>query len=236
MIQWREPGILLRVNRQGEANAVIDLFTRDHGRASGLVRGGASRRMAPTLQPGTELDAAWGARIEGQLGTFRVEPIRARAAQVLGDRTALSALNSVCALLVFALPEGAPHPRLHAATLTLLDALNTPGWAPLYARWEALLLEEMGFGLDLSECAATGATDDLAYVSPKTGRAVSRAGGRGYEDVLLPLPPVLSGGKEGVSEALRTTGYFLERHLAPALGDRPLPEARDRLVRALGRA
>ena len=236
MIQWRETGILLRVNRQGEANAVIDLLTREHGRAAGLVRGGASRRMAPILQPGAELDAEWRARVEGQLGTFRVEPVRMRAAAVLGDRRALAALTSVCALLTFALPEGAPHPRLHGATLDLLDALNGPGWEPLYARWEALLLEEMGFGLDLTECAATGATEGLAWVSPKTGRAVSAEGAAGYEDRLLPLPPALTGGEAGAAEALRTTGHFLERHLAPSLGERPLPEARARLVSLLSRA
>ena len=237
MIEWSGEGVLLSVRRQGEAHAVIDVLTEARGRHAGLVRGGASRRIAPALQPGAQLALTWRARLEDHLGTFLVEPVRSRAAQVMGDRAALSGLNAVCALLLFALPDRQPHPRLHAATVALLDALGVdPGWPAAYLAWERLLLEETGYGLDLATCAATGVAEGLAYVSPRTGRAVSEEGAGAYADRLLPLPPVLRGGEGGpaeVLEGLRVTGHFLEGHLAPALGDRPLPEARARLLHAL---
>ena len=239
VIEWSAEGTLLSVRRQGEAHAVIEAFTEGLGLHAGLVRGGASRRVAPVLQPGAQLALTWRARLEEHLGAFAVEPIRSRAAQVMGDRLALPALNAVCALLVFALPERAPHPRLYRATQALMDALGVdPGWPSAYLAWERLLLEETGFGLDLSACAVTGATEGLAYVSPRTGRAVSEAGAGGYADRLLTLSPALMG-EEGdltdVLEGLRVTGHFLEAHLAPALGERPLPEARARLLGALRR-
>ena len=239
MIEWSGEGTLLSVRRQGEAHALIEVLTEAHGLHAGLVRGGGSRRVAPTLQPGAQLALSWRARIEEHLGAFAVEPIRSRAAQVMGDRLALPALNAVCALLVFGLPERAPHPRLYHATQALLDALGTdPGWPTAYLAWERLLLEETGFGLDLSACAVTGAEDGLAYVSPRTGRAVTESGAGGYAGRLLPLPDVLMGGQgdlADVLEGLRVTGHFIEAHLAPALGDRPPPEARGRLVSALAR-
>jgi DNA repair protein RecO (recombination protein O) len=170
-----------------------------------------------------------------------VEPLRSRAAFFLGDRLALAGLNAVTGLLVFALPEREACPELYAGTVTLLDLMGqTEAWPLAYLRWELALLEELGFGLDLTSCAATGATEGLVHVSPRTGRAVSAAGAGVWADRLLPLPPVLRG--EGcasdaeIVEALGTTGFFLERRLAPALGDRPIPEARGRLVAALSRA
>lgn len=239
MIEWEEEGVLLAVRRQGEAHAVIEALTEAHGLHAGLVRGGASRRTAPILQPGAQLALTWRARIEEHLGTFVAEPIRSRAARVMGDRAALAGLNALCALLVFALPERAAHPRLYQATVSLLDALGDPGWPAAYLAWERLLLEETGYGLDLTECAVTGATDGLAYVSPRTGRAVSEAGAGAYADRLLSLPEVLRGGEGDLAEVLqglRVTGHFLTAHLAPALGDRPLPDARARLVDALNRS
>ena len=239
MIEWSGEGALLSVRRQGEAHAIIEVLTEAHGLHAGLVRGGGSRRVAPVLQPGAQLALRWRARLDEHLGAFTVEPIRSRAAQVMGDRLALPALGAVCALLVFALPERQPHPRLYAATQALLDALGVdPGWPPAYLAWERLLLEETGFGLDLSACAVTGATEGLAYVSPRTGRAVSEAGAGAYADRLLPLPAVLAGGGGDLAqvlEGLRVTGHFLEAHLAPALGDRPAPAARARLLSALAR-
>lgn len=239
MIEWRAEGVLLSARRQGEAHAVIEVLTEAHGLHAGLVRGGGSRRIAPLLQPGDQLLLTWRARIEEHLGAFAVEPVRSRAAAIMGDRLALPALASVCALLVFALPERAPHPRLYAATVALLDALGRePGWPPAYLAWERLLLEEAGYGLDLSACAVTGATEGLAYVSPRTGRAVSAAGAAGYAERLLPLPAVLRGEPgdlAAVLEGLRVTGHFLEARLAPALGDRPPPDARGRLLAALRR-
>lgn len=242
MIEWSGEGALLSVRRQGEAHALIEVFTDAQGRHAGIVRGGASRRTAPLLQPGAQLALTWRARLEEHLGAFTVEPLRARAAQVMDDRLALPALNALCALLLFALPERAPHPRLYAATQCLLDALGLdPRWPEAYLSWERLLLEEAGYGLDLDACAVTGAVEGLAYVSPRTGRAVSQAGAGAYAERLLPLPAVLLGEVEGpaelarVLEGLSVTGHFLGSHLAPALGERPLPEARARLLAAFER-
>ena len=215
----------------------LDVFTEEKGRHAGVVRGGTSRKVAPVLQPGAQLDVAWRARLEDHIGTFTVEPVRSRAALVMNDRLALAGLNAVTALLAFGLPEREPHRGLSRRTEQLLDLLGqNEVWPLAYLRWELALLEDMGFGLDLSACAVTGATEGLAFVSPKTGRAVSRAGAGEWVDRLLQLPPVLRG--EGaapdaeVAEALRTTGYFLESHLAPDLGHKPLPEARARFVAA----
>ncbi|MEO0502846.1 MAG: DNA repair protein RecO, partial [Pseudomonadota bacterium] len=218
----------------------IDVFTPDHGRHAGVVRGGTSRKLAPSLQPGAQLDLAWRARLEDHIGTFAVEPLRSRAALVMGNRLALAGLNAVTGLLAFCLPERAAYPALYLRTEQLLDLLGQDDvWPLAYLRWEVALLEEMGFGLDLTSCAATGATEGLVYVSPKSGRAVSAKGAGDWADRLLPLPPVLRG--EGVApdaevaQALRTTGYFLEDRLAPAMGARPLPEARARFVAAFTR-
>ena len=239
-MEWRGAGILLTVRRHGESSAIIDVFTPDHGRHAGVVRGGTSRKLAPSLQPGAQLDLAWRARLEDHIGTFAVEPLRSRAALVMGNRLALAGLNAVTGLLAFCLPERAAYPALYLRTEQLLDLLGQDDvWPLAYLRWEVALLEEMGFGLDLTSCAATGATEGLVYVSPKSGRAVSAKGAGDWADRLLPLPPVLRG--EGaapdaeVAQALRTTGYFLEDRLAPAMGARPLPEARARFVAAFTR-
>lgn len=239
MIEWREEGILLSVRPHGETSAIVEAFTRDHGRHLGVVRGGVSRRLAPVLQPGAQLDLHWKARLEDHLGVFSVEPIRGRAAAVLGDRLALAAMSSVLALARFALPERAAYPDLYVQTEALLDALaEGTGWLPAYLDWEMALLEQMGFGLDLSACAVRGVNEDLAFVSPKTGRAVSREAAGKWIDRLLPLPDVLLGGPahlDGVRAGLRTTGHFLIHRLAPSLGDRPLPEARARFTDLLSR-
>lgn len=240
-MEWRGEGLLLAVRRHGESAAIIEVFTEAQGRHAGVVPGGASRRMAPVLQPGAQLALVWRARLDDQLGTFAVEPLRGRAARVLADPPALAALASVCALLAFALPERAPHPALYAASVALLDRIAGAGdWPAAYLRWERRLLEEAGFGLDLSACAVTGAAEGLAFVSPRSGRAVSRAGAGEWAARLLPLPPCLAaevpGSPAEVLEGLRTTGHFLHRRLAPALGERPLPAARARLVAALGAA
>lgn len=239
-MEWRDQGALLSVRPHGERAAIIEVFTAEHGLHAGVVRGGASRRIAPLLQPGAQLDLTWRARLEDHIGSYTVEPIRSRAGAVLADRPALAALSSVCALLCFALPEREPHPDLYHASLDLLDALGAaPGWQALYLRWEVRLLEELGFGLDFSRCAVTGASDDLAYVSPKTGRAVSRAGAGDWADRLLPLPDCLMGqgpaSAADLAEGLRLTGHFLEKWLASELVGRPLPEARARCAALLAR-
>ncbi|MEO0774433.1 MAG: DNA repair protein RecO [Pseudomonadota bacterium] len=240
-MEWRDEAILLQSRRHGESSAIIDVFTPDQGRASGVVRGGASRKLAPILQPGAQLDVTWKARLEDHLGSFTVEPIRSRAAASLGDRLSLSGLNAVVSLLLFCLPERERHGRLYDKTRALLDLLGqTEIWPLAYLRWETVLLDDLGFGLDLTECAVLGqGGDELIYVSPKTGRAVSRAGAGEWADRLLPLPPSLLGLGEAddadVLEALGVTGYFLAHRVAPELGHKPLPDARARFIERLER-
>ncbi|MEM1351217.1 MAG: DNA repair protein RecO [Pseudomonadota bacterium] len=239
-MEWRADAILLKVRRHGETAAIVEVFTEEQGRYAGVVRGGASRKLAPLLQPGAQLDALWRARLDAHIGTFQVELIRSRTAAALQDRLSLAGLNAVTALLSFTLPERAAYPELYRHTEQLLDLLGQSDLWPLaYLRWEMRLLKEMGYALMLDECAVTGAQDDLIFVSPKTGRAVSRAGAGEWASRLLPLPAVLRGAgpapDDQVAEAFETTGYFLKRHLAHNLGHTPLPEARDRFVHVFRR-
>lgn len=240
MIEWRDEGALLKVRKHGETSAIVEVFTAQHGRAAGVVRGGVSRKIAPILQPGAQLDVTWKARLEDHLGSFKVEPVRSRAAQVMSDRMALSGLNAVTGLLSFVLPEREAHPALYNRTIQLLDLLGqTEVWPLAYLQWELALLDEVGFGLDLSDCAVTGSSDDLVFVSPRSGRAVSRSGAGDWASKLLPLPPVLLGEGDAptpeIVDALKTTGHFLHAHLAPSLGDRTVPEVRQRLIDILSR-
>ena len=240
MIEWRDEGALLKVRKHGENATIIEVFTETRGRAAGIVRGGTSRKIAPMLQPGAQLAVTWKARLEDHLGSFTVEPVRSRTAQVMQDRLALAGLNAVTGLLAFVLPEREAHAPLYRRSVRLLDLLGQGDvWPLAYLQWELALLEEMGFALDLTRCAATGATEGLAYVSPRTGRAVSRGGAGDWADRLLPLPPVLMGQGDAtgaeIARALGTTGYFLHNHLAPALGDKPVPDVRDRLLNVLRR-
>ncbi|KIN62299.1 DNA repair protein RecO [Sulfitobacter noctilucicola] len=239
-MEWRGQGILLSNRRHGETSAIIEVFTPEQGRHAGIVRGGTSRKIAPILQPGAQLDVVWRARLEDHIGTFTVEPVRSRAAAAMGDRLSLAGLNAVTALLSFCLPEREAHAPLYARTEALLDLLGQGELWPLaYLQWELKLLEEMGYGLDLSCCAVTGATEGLVYVSPKSGRAVSAEGAGEWADKLLPLPEVLRNEGDAsdaeISKAFKTTGYFLTHHLARDLGDKPLPTARGRLIDAFNR-
>jgi len=238
-MDWRDQGLLLSVRPHGESAAIIEVFTPNHGRHAGVVRGGASRRMGPVLQPGSQLDLSWKARLEDHMGQFTAELIRSRAG-LWDDRLTLAGLNAVCGLLHFALPEREPHPNLYLGTETLLaDMASTPAWPVTYLHWELMLLDNLGYGLDLSACAVTGSTADLAYVSPRTGRAISRSAAGDWADRLLPLPPCLLGGppKDGVEllTALATTGHFLDQKLAQILAPKPFPEARRRLIDLLAR-
>ncbi|MDF1856051.1 DNA repair protein RecO [Pseudooceanicola sp.] len=238
-MEWRDQGIVLAVRRHGENAAIVEVFTPSHGRHAGIVRGGTSRKLTPILQPGGQIDMVWRARLEDHLGHFTVEPVRSRAA-ALSDRMALAGLNTVCALLSFCLPEREAHLPLYQRSEALLDLLgNDDLWPLAYLRWEMALLDEMGFGLDLSACAVMGRNMPLDYVSPRTGRAVSAEGAGDWAARLLPLPPVLLGQGEApdteIAEALRTTGHFLRNKLAPQLGSKPLPEARQRYVDLLRR-
>ncbi len=242
-MDWQDEGALIAMRPHGESAAIIEVFTAAHGRHAGVVRGGASRRMAPHLQPGTQVAVSWSARLGEHLGSFTVEPLRSRAA-ILSDRRALAGLNAVCALLHLSLPEREPHPGFWRQTMALLDQFAAaPGWEADYLRWELALLESLGFGLDLTSCAATGAREGLVYVSPRSGRAVSRAGAGEWAARLLPLPGLLTGSPPtdaaamaaDLAAGLALTGHFLRQGLEPLLGERPLPEARHRLVELLSR-
>lgn len=237
-MEWRDQGVLLTVRSHGESAAIIEVLTVGHGRHAGVVPGGASRRIAPVLQPGTQLDLTWRARLDAHIGTFAVEPVRSRAA-ILSDRKALAALNAVCALLHMSIPEREPHPSLYAATVALMDLLaDGSGWDRDYLGWELTLLDDLGYGLDLSACAVTGTTEGLVYVSPASGRAVSAAGAGAWADRLLPLPPCLTGNgvasRDSIADGLSLTGHFLRR-FAQDHGHRDYPEARIRLAELLQR-
>ena len=233
MIEWRDDAILLSARRHGENAAVLSLLTRDRGRHAGLVRGGQSRKLKGVLQPGNRIAVTWKARLEEHLGTLTVEPVHGYAAHLMADPGRLLAMSSALSLIEMAFAEREPHPNAFDDLDALMVALDGPGWAETYIRWEVGLLAELGFGLDLSACAATGVTDDLCYVSPKTGRAVSREAGAIYKDKLLALPDFLvtrgaTGDATAIGEALRLTRYFLDRHVFSHL-DAPLPDARLRL-------
>lgn len=240
MIDWRDTGVIIGVRPHGETAVILEVFTREHGRHLGVVHGGRSRKKAPLLQPGNQVDVTWRARLESHLGTYSVEPLRSRAGDVLSDPLRLSALTSACALSAFVLPEREAVAPFQAQTESLCDALaDGSGWLRDYVFWEMALLAEAGLTLDLSSCAGGGGANDLAYVSPRTGRAVSRSAAGDWADRLLPLPTLLLGGPatlEDVLLSLQVTGHFLHHHLAPTLGARPVPPARARLVAALTRA
>ena len=222
-MEWRDEGLIIGVRRHGESSAIVELMTRAHGRHMGIVKGGRSRRMQPVLQPGNSVDAIWRARLEEHLGLYAIEPLRQRTATLMQSGLALAGVNLVGAWLRF-LPERDPHESLFEMVDTLCDHLSDMKVAPvLMARFELAVLSELGFGLDLERCAATGARDDLVWVSPRTGRAVSRAAGEPWADRLLPLPSFLredagagEASAEDLARAYRLTGYFLERDvLAP---------------------
>jgi DNA repair protein RecO (recombination protein O) len=233
-MQWSDEGIILGVKRHGETSVIADVLTRDHGRYLGLVRGGRSRVQRPVLQAGNSVAAVWRARIEDHLGGFVLEPVKLRAASIMDDPFRLAGLMTLTALAQL-LPEREAHRRLHDASLLVLEQLEADGvWPALLVRWEMGLLEELGFGLDIAQCAATGAREGLAYVSPKTGRAVSLEAGEPWKDRLLALPSFLAaeGGspdRADIQAGFKLTGYFLERHVMGPRGV-AMPEARDRVL------
>lgn len=239
-MQWTDEAIVLATRAHGETSAVAELFTKTHGRYLGLVRGGRSRRMRPVLQTGNIVVAQWRARLSEHLGSYSIELLEPHAARVIHDRPALAGLDTLMALSRL-LPERDPHSELYDATKIIIAALSEgEHWPALLVRWEMALLDELGFGLDLSTCASTGATSDLVYVSPKSGRAVSREAGEPYIDKLLALPAFLNAANSGFSppgrieilEAYRLTAFFFERHIWGPRGIKP-PQSRDRLVASL---
>jgi DNA repair protein RecO (recombination protein O) len=237
-MQWTDEGIVLGVRRHGEANAILELMTPEHGRHLGLVRGGAGSRLRPVLQPGNRVSATWRARLDEHLGHYTVEGLDLTASSFLGTAHALygvTLLGALCRLL----PERDPHRSIHAALADILAQLvDARRVAPLVARFELQLLAELGFGLDLERCAATGTTDELAYVSPKSGRAVSRAAGAPWQDRLLRLPLFLADDQPAepsdtdIADGFAVTGFFLERHVFGPRG-LPLPEARSSFIAAV---
>jgi DNA repair protein RecO (recombination protein O) len=232
-MEWADEGIILAVRRHGETGVVASLLTRQHGRHPGLVHGGVGKANRGTLQPGNHVKAWWRARLADQLGSYRVELAHAHAADILDDPARLAALSSACALTDVVLPERQSHPAAFAALVALLEAFKSDAWPSVYVHWELALLRDVGYGLDLTQCAATGVMEGLAYVSPKSGRAVSLEAGQPYGDKLLILPEFLVRGGEGDREAvfqgLKLSGFFLERHV---LGPNrvSMPAARSRLV------
>ncbi len=238
-MQWSDDALVVSVRPHGETAAMAELFTRDHGRHMGLAQGGRSRRMRPVLQIGNQVEAVWKARLSADLGQFSLELSRANAARAMDSPLALAGLGALCALARL-LPERDPHPNLFEMTLFVLRYFEDANvWPPLFARWELRLLEELGFGLDLAACAATGARDNLVYVSPRSGRAVSAEAGRPYAGKLLPLPAFLIDGRaqaqaRDVAAALSLTGYFLEERILRPRGQ-PMPDSRARFVPLLTR-
>jgi DNA repair protein RecO (recombination protein O) len=236
-MEWSDDAIVLSVRAHGETSAILEVLTRAHGRHLGLVRGGASRRAKPVLQPGNSVHLGWRARLSEHLGNLTVEPAKSRAGEMMEKRVALTGLNAFTSMAGAALPEREPHESVFEVGEILLDAMAADSfahWAPLYVRWEAGLLEALGFGLDLSRCASTGATDDLRFVSPRSGRAVSGAAAAPYKERLFALPGFLLGSQnsdpsaQDIAAGLNLTGHFLlERVLAPQ--GREMPRARLRL-------
>jgi len=237
-MDWRDEGLVIGVRRHGESAVILELMTRRRGRHLGLVRGGRSSAMRAALQPGNLVLASWRARIEDHLGAFTVELLAARAARFLDHRAALNGLSTLAALLRL-LPERDPHEELFELAEHIVVRFGAQADAAMaLARFELALLGALGFGLDLDVCALTGATDDLGWVSPKSGRAVTRAAGAPWRERLLPYPAFLqNAGNEAsleeIAGAFRLTGYFLARDVFAPRG-LSLPAARALYLEALG--
>ncbi len=222
-MQWTDEGIVIGVKRHGEANAILELMTREHGRHLGLVRGGFGSRLKPVLQPGNTLSANWRARLDEHLGNYTVEPMRQRASDFFGSSHAIYGVSHLAAMMRL-LPERDPHAGLYSVFEEVLDRLEDPVLAaPLAVRFELQLLSELGFGLDLEQCASTGVRADLIYVSPKSGRAVSREAGEPWADKMLRLPaflrdPAADPADNDVADGFALTGFFLARHVLEPRG------------------
>ncbi len=218
-MQWTDEGVILGTRRHGENSVIAEVMTRAHGRHLGLVRSGRSRTMQPVLQPGNLVEVTWRARLEEHLGDYKVEPLKSRAAALMENAVSVYGVQALAALLRL-LPERDPHAHLYETLNIILDHFDNPVDAcELYIRFEVAMLDDLGFGLDLKRCAATGSKEELIYVSPKSGRAVSREAGAPWADKMLKLPEFLSpdhnhaATSESIADAFAMTGYFLERHV-----------------------
>lgn len=237
-MEWQSKAIVLGARKHGEGHAVLEVLSEGKGRATGYVRGGSSRRQRPDLQPGNLVEVTWRGRLDEHLGTFRVEIERALSPSLFSAPDKLAALNATAGLLMAALPEREQAEEIYRETLIFLEMLSTEAekldWGAELAKLELMLLSRLGFGLEIDKCAATGEVENLCYVSPKTGRAVSREAGEPYKEKLLPLPAFLTGKTkpdEGqILAGLTLTGHFIETHLLH--GDaKGLEGARSRLLR-----
>lgn len=237
-MDWIDDAIVLSLRSHGESSGILEALTSSHGRHLGLVRGGSTSKGRAILQPGNRVKLAWRARLSENLGVYTVELAKSRAGELFEDRAALAGLNAAVAVAAAVLPEREPHAAAYEGADALLDAIAGHGlreWGPLYVRWEAGLLDELGYGLDLGRCAATGGVDDLVYVSPRTGRAVSRAAGAPYAERMLVLPAFLLGRQAGETDlvdliaGLKLTAHFLEQSVLTPHG-KSMPEARNRLA------
>ncbi len=230
-MEWDDDAFVLSARVHGEPGAIVDLLTAEHGRHAAHVAGGASRRMKPFLQAGARVIVRYRSRLSEQLGSASLEPVGEGPSALFDDPLALMGLSAATAVAAGALPEREAHPGAFLGLEAFIAALSAVrDWPAVYVRFEAGLLQDLGFGLDLTRCAATGALDDLIYVSPRTGRAVSAAAGEPYKDKLLPLPPFMLGAQAGlgagdVDAGLNLTGHFLEQFVFGPL-NRPLPPAR----------
>ncbi len=237
-MEFIDDGVVLSARAHGESAAVAEILTSHHGRWAGLVYGGQGRTKTPLLQPGNGVKATWKGRLEDSLGFFTLELTAARAASLMQDRLSLAALTAVCAVAASTMPERQAHTRVYHTLRILFDHLDDIDiWPALMARWELGLLAELGFGLTLDKCAATGARENLIYVSPKSACAVSAEAGEPYKDRMLPLPGFLrdAGAEATLADAisgLKTTGHFIETRILH-LSNQELPEARRRLFSLL---
>ncbi len=235
-MEWNDDAILIANRRHGETSSIATVMSRTHGRYVALVRGGSGKTKRGMLQPGNQLHVQWRARLAEHLGSFTCELLTAYSADVMDAPLRLMALNAACAMTNAVLPERETHPAIYDGLLALLESLRGEDWPSVYVKWEIGLLGELGFGLDLSQCAATGVCDDLIYVSPKSGCAVSAEAGVPYKERLLPLPAFLretgvAGSPREIADGLKLTGFFLTHHV---FGDdeRNQPDARARFAAA----
>ena len=233
-MEWRSVGILLAARKHGETSLIIDTFCPGHGRYLGVVKGGASRKFAPILQVGAQLDLTWKARLQDHLGSFKVELVRARTVHAMSDRILAAGLMSVSTILSRVLPERQAYDNFYRTTEDLLDLLNQPNiWPMAYLRWELELLTVLGYGLDLSKCAVSGSTEKLRYVSPRTGRAISEQAAGEWVSKLLHLPSIIlkgSGNSDSIIDGLKLTGYFLTKKVFNELSVRSPVSERQRFV------
>jgi len=233
-MEWCDKGILLATKPFGETSLIIDVFTPNHGKASGVVRGGQSKKIKPILQIGAQLDLTWKARLQEHLGSFQAELIRSRTANVMDDRLLLAGMLSSATLINRFFPVGQVYKEFYESSENLFDLLQFPDiWTLGYFKWELEFLETLGFGLDLEKCAVTGSTEDLKFISPKSGRAVSHSAAGEWSSKLLPFPMAATGqvnSLKDILDGLKVSQFFLEKKVLIAFGIEHLPTARSRFI------